>query len=212
MSPILRPPMSAQDATRGMTARAFATLLSRLGPDAEQAGVAYEHLRRALLSFFEWRGAATPEECADETLDRLARRLDEGTAVEDLGRFARGIARLVLLEHWRRSDARSVSLDGLPTGHPAAPEPPDETLSECLGRCLDDLAPESRELILEYYVAEGSDRIDARRRLARRLGVSESALRNRAQRLRDRLERCLRPCLAPEEGGSAPSGDTECRG
>ena len=36
------------------------------------------------------------EECADETLDRLAARLDEGVAVEDLPRAARCIARLAL--------------------------------------------------------------------------------------------------------------------
>jgi DNA-directed RNA polymerase specialized sigma24 family protein len=203
------PAMSAPDAARGPTARAFATLLSRLGPDAEQAGAAYEHLHRALVSFFAWRGAATPEECADETLDRLARRLDEGVAVEDLGRFARGIARLVLLEHWRRSDARRVSLDEVSTGLPATPEAGDDALSECLGRCLDELSPESRDLILEYYVAEGRRRIDSRKRLARTLGVTESALRNRAQRLRDRLEHCLTRSVGRPPGGSAPSGDTK---
>ena len=54
-------------------------------------------------------------------------------------------------------------------------------------------------MILKYYVAEGRTRIDNRRRLAQALGISETALRNRAQRLRDRLERCITGCL----GGSA---------
>jgi len=200
--------MSAHDAEGGLTAGAFAALLSRLGPDAERAGAVYEHLRRALVSFFAWRGAATPEECADETLDRLARRLDDGVVVEDVAPFARGIARLVLLEHWRRSEARGVSLDGLGSGHPVTPEPPDEVLSECLSRCLSELAPESRDLILEYYVAEGRRRIEARKHIAQALGVSESALRNRAQRLRDRLERCLTLCLASPQA-PAPRGDTK---
>jgi len=43
---------------------------------------------------------------------------------------------------------------------------------------------------------QGRDRIDSRKAIARRLGLSESALRNRAQRLRDRLERCLAECTA----------------
>jgi DNA-directed RNA polymerase specialized sigma24 family protein len=197
--------MSANDPRGGLTAGAFATLLARLGPDAEQAGVAYEHLRRALVSFFAWRGATTPEECADETLDRLARRLDEGMVVENPAGFARGIARLVLREHWRRSEIREVALDTLGRAHPPAREVRDEDLSECLDRCLGALPPEGRDLILEYYAAEGPRRIETRKRLARALGVSESALRNRAQRLRDRLEACVTACMAPP----SPLGDTD---
>src|SRR5712691_2698937 len=189
--------MSAKDAGRGLTAGAFATLLTRLGPDAEQAGSAYEHLRRALVSFFTWRGAATPEECADQTLDRLAARLDEGVRVEDLSRFARGIARLVLLEHWRGAEARAVPLRDLGSAHPVAAETrEDDALPDCLDRCLGELAPAGRDLILEYYGAEGRSRIDRRKAMAQARGVSESALRNRAQRLRDRLEVCVTRCLA----------------
>jgi DNA-directed RNA polymerase specialized sigma24 family protein len=186
--------MSADDAA-GPTQGAFARLLARLGPDAERAGNAYEHLRRALTSFFAWRGAATPEECADETLDRLARRLDDGMVVEDLPRYARGIARHVLLEHWRRGDARSVPLEAAGSPPAAAPEPSEERRSTCLERCLGTLELEGRELILEYYLEEGRRRIEARKRIAQALSLSENALRSRAQRLRDRLERCLKVCL-----------------
>ena len=41
------------------------------------------------------------------------------------------------------------------------------------------------------YVAERRAKIDNRRRLAQIFGFSESALRNRVQRVRDRLERCV---------------------
>ena len=200
-----------KDAERGLTAAAFASLLNRLGPDSDHAGSAYEHLRRALVSFFAWRGAATPEECADETLDRLATRLDEGVAVEDVPRFARGIARLVLLEHWRRPEARGVHLEEAGPRGTLAPEgPDDEALRECLDRCLGDLPAEVRHVILKYYGAEGRGRIDTRKRLAEDLGVSESALRNRAQRLRATLERCITHCLASRgEGAPARPRDTK---
>ena len=194
-----------KDAEGGLTAGAFATLLARLGPDGERAGFAYEHLRRALVSFFAWRGAVTPEECADETLDRLAARLAEGVAVEDVPRFARGIARLVLLEHWRRPDARGVPLDDAGPRAPRAAEGPgDEPLRECLDRCLAELTADGRHLILQYYGAEGRSRIDGRRLMAQALGLSESALRNRAQRLRDTLERCIVHCLASTGAGAPP--------
>jgi len=196
--------MPAKDAGRGLTAGAFASLLTRLDPDAERAGSAYEHLRRALVSFFAWRGAATPEDCADETLDRLATRLDDGVAVEDVPRFARGIARMVLLEHWRRPDVRGVPLEELGSGPATVTEAPDDdALPQCLDRCLDELAPESRGLILEYYGGEGRSRIDRRKRMAQARGASENALRSRAQRLRDQLERCITRCMA------SPVGDTK---
>jgi DNA-directed RNA polymerase specialized sigma24 family protein len=191
--------MSAKHAGRGPSPAAFATLLARLGPDADRAGAAYEHLRRALVTLFAWRGASVPEELADDTLDRLARRLDEGVEVEDVPRFTRGIARLVLLEHWRRPEGREVPLEdvGRP---PIADDAPDDARSECLQRCLGEMAPLGRDLILEYYSAEGRRRIDVRKKMARALGVSESALRNRAQRLRDRLERCITACLSRAAG------------
>jgi DNA-directed RNA polymerase specialized sigma24 family protein len=201
--------MSAKHAGRGPSAAAFATLLARLGSDADRAGAAYEHLRRALVTLFAWRGASIPEELADETLDRLARRLDEGVDVEDLPRFARGIARLVLLEHWRRPESRAVRLDHVEE-RPITADPGDDVRAECLHRCLGEIAADGRDLILEYYSAEGRHRIDARKKMARALEVSESALRNRAQRLRDRLERCITGCLA-EAGGAqrARRGETD---
>src|SRR5258708_5193746 len=128
----------SKDVGRGLTAPAFSSLLARLDSDAERAGLAYEHLRRALVSFFGWRGATTPEECADETLDRLAVRLTEGVAVEDVARFAHGIARMVLLEHWRRPDARRVAL---PSIAPTVEDDSDQgVLADCLDRCLGELA------------------------------------------------------------------------
>lgn len=103
----------------------------------------------------------------------------------------------MLLEHWRRPDGRDVPLEDLGDHPPATPvAPDDDTLAKCLNRCLDELASDSRNLILEYYVGEGRSRIDRRKRLAGALSVSESALRNRAQRLRGQLERCITGCLA----------------
>ncbi len=181
----------------GPSPKAWARLLERLGPDPERAGLGYEALRQRLVSFFTWRGARDPAECADECLDRLATKLEQGTLVRDVPRFALGIARLVLLEHWRRpgagaGPAASGELEQLP-----APAPPArEVLHDCLEGCLARLPGEGRDLILRYYAGQGRARIDLRRGLAEELAVSESALRNRAQRLRDQLERCIAACLS----------------
>src|SRR6185295_15265897 len=68
----------------------------------------YERLRRRLLLYFQVQAPTDAEAAADETLDRLARRLDEGTAIDNLPLFALGIARNVLRElraRGRRADA-----------------------------------------------------------------------------------------------------------
>jgi DNA-directed RNA polymerase specialized sigma24 family protein len=171
-------------------------LLERLGPDPERAGAAYEALQRMLIKFFDWRGARLPEECADETLDRLAVKLAEGGRVEDVHSFALGIARLVLLEQWRRPEARVFPADDAHLARLAAPEPSDdEPRRACFERCLEELPRDSRDLVLQYYVAEGRTKIDNRRQLAEALGVSDNALRSRMQRVRDGLERCIAKCL-----------------
>jgi DNA-directed RNA polymerase specialized sigma24 family protein len=196
--------------TRGLTAESLSRLLAGLDDDRDRAGEAYEALRRTLVKFFDWRGAVHPEECADETLDRLARKLDEGTAIVDPGRFARGIARLVLLERWRRPEARALRADPSHLAQvpaPVTPEPTDdEPRSGCFARCLDELPQDGRELILGYYAGSGRVKIDARKRLAESLRLTDNALRSRAQRLRDRLERCTARCL--EHRRAAPDGPT----
>lgn len=183
-------------ARRQTASAGFTRLLERLDPDPDRAATAYERLRVALEKFFDWHGAWPPEECADETIDRLALKLGSGLQIDDLRGYARGIARLVLLE-WRRRPV-PVSIDRRAESAAVIPLPVDERehegLMACFDRCLAALPTDSRTLVLDYYVAERREKIDNRRRLAQRIGLSESALRNRVQRVRDRLERCVETC------------------
>jgi DNA-directed RNA polymerase specialized sigma24 family protein len=173
----------------------FSHLLDRLDADADRAAAAYEQLRLALEKFFDWHGVWPPEECADETLDRLARKLDAGAPIDDVRRYAHGIARLVLLEWQRRPVAVSMSEGGALENLSAPPAVEDnEPVQECFDRCLAALPAPLRTLVLEYYVDERRTKIDNRRRLARAFGLSDNALRHRVQRVRDRLERCVRAC------------------
>jgi DNA-directed RNA polymerase specialized sigma24 family protein len=180
-----------------LTASALERLLARLDVDPARAADAYEALRLSLTRFFDWRGAHFPDECADETLNRLARRLDEGAAVGDIRSFALGIARLVRLEQARSPQVRQDALDEEWIG-PAPPidHDPEPHLHECLERCLAALPADARTLILEYYQDQRRQKIDRRVRLATELGLSANALRSRAQRVRDRLERCVRACAS----------------
>jgi DNA-directed RNA polymerase specialized sigma24 family protein len=171
-------------------------LLALLDGDPEHAAGEFEALRRRLVGFFEWRGAPWPEELADEVLDRLMRRLEEGEAVGNVAAFASGVARRLLLELHR--GPRVVPLGNL-GAEPAAPGPPPEPpwaeAEAQLDACLARLPAEHREILLAYYRGEGAERIAARQDLAHRLGVSANGLRVRVFRLRQRLEACVRERL-----------------
>src|SRR5262249_55207241 len=148
-----RPHMTQPASTRGITADGFARLLERLHPDPEQAGLEYERLRRGLVKFFDWRGIWPPDECADDVLDRFAKKID-GTEIQDVAKYAYGIARLVALER-RRGPAFS-SIDELPHvgAVPATADREPDRLQDCFDRCLAQLPAESRELLLQYYEGE----------------------------------------------------------
>jgi DNA-directed RNA polymerase specialized sigma24 family protein len=184
------------DAERSISAEGLARLLARLHPDADRAAREYEQLRRTLVRFFDWRGGWPPEECADEALDRLARKLEADTAVEDVRNYAHGIARLVLLEWRRRPVASSIAEAPDLATVPAEPDETGDRLHECFDRCLAEIPGDNRSLVLGYYEGDRDAKIANRRRLASTHGLSENALRSRVQRVRDRLEQCVQTCVA----------------
>jgi DNA-directed RNA polymerase specialized sigma24 family protein len=181
-----------------LTSEAFSKLLARLDADRERAGERYEDLRRTLIKFFEWRGTPFPEEYADETFNRVARRLDEGVEIKNLGGYCYEVARLVCLEVGKGSDGKREPLEANTQSAAVADDAESaverERLLDCLERCLNRLPDESRALIVEYYRDDKRDRIERRRSLAEALGLRREALANRAQRLRDKLERCVTRC------------------
>src|SRR5262245_15491467 len=79
-------------------------LLAALAADRVLAAQRYLELRGRLVRFFAWRQVSTPEDLADETLDRVCRRLADGVRIEaeDPALYVHGVARNVLREHWVR--------------------------------------------------------------------------------------------------------------
>lgn len=171
----------------------FDRLLARLDRDPGRAASEFERLRRTLVKFFDWRGAPAPDDAADETLERLAGKLEEKVEVLDVPAFAHGIARLVLHEV-QRSETRHASLDGVELAAPEkADGPVPELLLHHLRPCLEALPRDSRDLLLAYYATgDGAEKIEGRQRLAQKNRLTANALRSRVQRLRDRVEACLR--------------------
>jgi RNA polymerase sigma factor (sigma-70 family) len=184
---------------RSITGDSLKKLLDCFDADHDLAGEKYEELRRALIRFYNGRGIFFAEECADEVFDRVSRRLLEGVEIKNIYSYCYEVARLILLERLKSKDNRrvpfeeSVPVDSILDHNDDSTEK--ERMLQCLDRCLQQLPPESRALIIEYYQDSQRDRIDRRKALAKRLGLRRDALANRAQRLREKLEHCIRDCL-----------------
>jgi DNA-directed RNA polymerase specialized sigma24 family protein len=186
-----------------LTQFAFTRLLAWLDDGDDSGGERYLEIRRRLVSFFDRRNRAAAEELADETLNRVARTLEQsGTiATRPPARYCYVVAKFVLLEDIRR-ERKYVPFDGsrivgiAPTAWPQADERCvlREQRLDCLDRCLEELEPAQRELIVEYYADDGHRKIERRRALAIHLGITMNALGIRAFRIRDRLMACVEDC------------------
>jgi len=187
-----------------MTQDAFNLLLACLDHDQQRAGQKYEDLRRGLIVFFESRGSSSPQDLADDTINRVARRLAEGREiyVENPASYFYGVARNVLKEHWESAHPSSAALENLPPSkHPSSDPGRLELLQlernqkerrlECLEHCLEALMPGDRQLIYEYYQGETGTKVQNRKTLADRIGIPLNALRIRALRIREKLEACV---------------------
>lgn len=170
-------------------------LLDLLDEDREAAARRYQQLRRRLIRLFEWRGARFPDDLADETISRVARRLDDGVEIrsDDPFRYFCGVAHLVFKEVLRERKRDRVLQDPASWPPSAAEEPEaDDARMEVLQECLGELGNEQRKLLLDYHEGERRERIENRRAIAERLGVELNALRIRVHRMRLKLERCVR--------------------
>ena len=184
---------------------AFRQLLAWFDQGEESNGERYVEIRRRLVAYFVRKNCLCPEDMADETLNRVTRRLQEEGAIEQASpaHYCYIVAKFVFMEYLRRPERADASLDELPepdrmsafTGAAAHREiEPDivpETI-DALEHCLEKLQPGEREMILDYYRGERSSKIVRRRELADRLGLTMNALSIRACRLRARLETCVK--------------------
>jgi DNA-directed RNA polymerase specialized sigma24 family protein len=174
---------------------AFERFLAQLDPDPSVAAGRYEGLRTKLARFFEWRGCAFPDELADETINRVIRRIDEGEAIRDISTYCHGVARLVLLESLKRDAKERLASEEFHRTVPAAEDDDLEQRVACLRRCLKELPVAQQVLVREYHHGEGAEKISRRKQLAARLGIGMNALRIRAFRLADRLQACVAGCV-----------------
>jgi DNA-directed RNA polymerase specialized sigma24 family protein len=180
-----------------LTQESFDKLLLAFGDDRDSGGEKYLEIRANLIRFFEWRACPFPEDHADETINRIARRVAEGEQLQNPAGYAMGVARLLVLEIIKGRQREQVALNEITINAEAYAEPnDDENRIECLRECLQGLPDDNRQLILDYYQGEKGDKIQNRKKLMEKLGIPVNTLRMRALRLRERLQVCVEQCVS----------------
>ena len=171
----------------------FDRLLNWLDADSERAGSIYEKIRWRLIAILASRGCRFPEELADETIDRVARRVVDiqNTYVGDKAIYFLGVMNNVHHEYLKRPLPPQMieSRDDVDT---------QERVHSCLDKCLTKLTPHARQIIERYYTENKRAKIKLRRLIANELGITASNLRLRALRIRAKLQVCIDNCLESE--------------
>lgn len=175
-----------------VTREKFAGFLEWLGRDGEGAGEAYERLRFQLFTFFSHRRCRFPDELADETINRLMLKAAE-VNIENKLAYCYGVARNVYRESLRR-ERNHLNIDEVSI---PAQAPAEQSFSnECLDKCLAELSPESRSLLLDYFSEVKLAKVELHRCISERLKITQTALRMRVMRTKRILGDCVKKCMS----------------
>src|SRR6185503_13069821 len=86
-----------------LSPRVFDALLNWLDQGINSSGKTYLEMRQRLVFYFDRKNCSTPDELADETLNRVARRLQEEGTIESEtpAKYCYIVARFVFMEQLR---------------------------------------------------------------------------------------------------------------
>lgn len=174
-----------------VTGEKFANFLEWLSPDRDRAGDEYERLRFRLCTFFSQRQCGFADELADETINRVILKVSE-EKIESKIAYCYGVAKNIYRESLRKQrthlDIADVTI--------AAKEPEEPSFSsECLDQCLAKLPSDSRTLLLDYFSEAKLAKIELHRRISETLQTTQTALRMRVMRTKQKLKICVQECM-----------------
>ncbi len=174
----------------------FNILLNWFSANSDEAGEIYKKIHSGLERFFRFRGCADCITLADETINRVAIRLDTLTIDEDtkITSIFYGFALNVFKEYLRDDLSNAVELTwNIISGsnQDDANKNEKNLKFDCLDVCLDKLKAKERKLIKKYYSKEKAEKIILRKKMSEELGITQTALHVRIYRLKEALNKCI---------------------
>ena len=179
----------------------FQDFLNWLNGGGNSDSQRYLELRQRLELYFDRKNCVAPSQLADQTLNRVIRKLKENGDINGVAplQYCHSVAKDVFLEALR-ADNRSPFYPPVSTTNPKNVGRQPVTLQEPnaapeqkkkIAACVESLSSSDREVLVEYYRGPHRSRIEHRAALAARLGLTANALGSRAFGLRKRLEACI---------------------
>jgi RNA polymerase sigma factor (sigma-70 family) len=169
-------------------------------------------LRVRLKLFFARRCTRSDEvdelqDCIQETLMRVMRRVEKGEEILNLEACAVETAKYVHLEFLHRKATERTRMkpvmedgvDPLERVSAKAAEPHLELRAACIHECLKILKDDERALVTSWYAEpSGGAKIAHHRSLSEQQAIPASTLRVRVFRLVNRLRKCSEDCMEKE--------------
>jgi DNA-directed RNA polymerase specialized sigma24 family protein len=175
-----------------ITQESFARFLGWLSPDSERTGEEYERLRFRLHRFFSLRGCSYADELADETINRVILK-SAAEEIENKLAYCLGVARNVYRESLRKERAH-LDIDEVDIAVNVPVQP--SFSNECLDKCLEKLPSDSRTLLLDYFSETKQKKIELHQRISAKLKTTQTALRMRVMRSKQKLKNCVEECMS----------------
>lgn len=197
-----------------LTRDALDKFLYWLDPDRDRAGHRHNRIHHGLCIFLAARGCTDAGSLADETINRVARQIDEGKGIDEIREkpvkpetYIYAVAKNVLREYYDHPDQKKKApLDDLAIAEILRVDPwkdlsedmDQEKRIACVEQCLQKLELRNREIILRYY--KGSKQGEAKRNreeMARELGIKKTKLAKQVMNIKDGLRVCVSGCVEP---------------
>lgn len=184
----------------------FDSFLEWLEKNQNLAAEKYETIRNRLIAYFKHHcpGCPDPESLADETINRIIRKLPTfaDSYVGDKEKIFYAYANFVRLEYLRKrannenSVINFVSLiNYLQSQNQSELDAELDRTYHCLSICLQEHPPDKQKLFISYYLVEKSNKVNHHEKLAEEFGLSLSALRKKIFDMKQKLLDCIKNCL-----------------
>lgn len=171
----------------------FDRLLKWFDDDRAVAAEKYRKIHRRMVQIFRARGAFPAEDLADQTLDRIIKKLPEiiNDYEGDPALYIFSMARNVYFEFVRKPKPMPLpELFVMPKM-----EANENVYQTCLKNCLEKISPEEKQLFIDYFLYDNEKKLARHEEMARRLGINRNYLRTRIYRIRMALEKCVKECV-----------------
>lgn len=172
-----------------LTQRNFEMLLNWLNEDREIAGHKYESIRFTLKKFFYARGCTHAEELADETIDRVLKKIEvlQKTFIGNPILYFMGVAKYIFLEYTKKDFEKELSPNL--TDKDWFNDDETERLYFFLDKSLKKIPTKERKFILEYYSGNKKNKCQRRKQMSRNLNITNKTMHVQAFRIRTKLHK-----------------------